>query len=297
MLTRRVPGPRFLPGLALALLLLVAPAAAQTFEGRRYHLSPGAHPGPLILALHGGGGTGRHLQRTSPIDAAAAAAGLTVVYPDAPDRIWNDGRWTAQARPELAQRDDAGHLMRLAQHLLRGAGDRRLFVIGHSNGGGMALRLACTAPDRIAGIAIVATKLLRDAPCDHVAPVPAILFHGTRDRLAPHDGNRTPRQTVRMGAILSSDATLAELARRNRCTGPPLRQVLPPLPVSGVIPRIEDWQGCAQPLRRVTLIGAGHGFPGGSTGPLAGALTGPALPDYDAAAAALAFWGLTPAPR
>lgn len=288
--------------LALCALLAAAPAAApvaaQEFEGRAYALTQGSGAGPLILALHGGLGSGPQLRRDSPIDPAAARIGATVAWPSAPDRAWNDGRFGpggARDRTGRAQRDDAGHLLRLAAQLQRGLADRRLFVIGHSNGGGMAMRLACLHPERLAGIAIVATKALAGVDCPNPAPVPTILFHGTADPLSPHDGNRTPRQVARTGAILSSDATLALLARHNRCTGPVRSTTLPRLPGSGITPRIDDATGCAAPLRRVVLSGGGHGFPGAPAfGRLRMGRIGPATPDYDAAAAAFAFWGLAP---
>jgi hypothetical protein len=56
--------------------------------------------------------------------------------------------------------------------------------------------------------------------------------------------------------------------------------------------------GCAAPLQRVVLTGGGHGFPGApGFGRLRTARIGPPIPDFDAAAAALAFWGLAPAAR
>lgn len=285
--------------LALCALLAAGPATAQEFEGRAYVLTPGA--GPLILALHGGLGSGPQLRRESPIEPAATAIGAAVAWPSAPGRAWSDGRFGEgglRDRAGRAQRDDAAYLLRLADHLQADLTDRRFFVIGHSSGGGMTMRLACLHPERLAGIAIVATKALAGVDCPNPAPVPAILFHGTADPIAPHDGARTPRQVRRLGAIVSSDETLARLARNNRCTGPIRSTTLPRLPASGITPQIDDATGCAAPLRRVVLIGAGHGFPGAPAfGRFRMSRIGPAVPDYDAAAAALAFWGLAPAAR
>jgi len=287
--------------LALGLAVLATPAPAQEFQGRAHELTPGTGAGPLILALHGGLGSGSQLRRESPLEAAATPTGATIVWPSAPDRAWNDGRFApggARDRTGRAARDDAAYLLALADHLGRNLTDRRLFVIGHSNGGGMAMRLACLHPERLAGIAIVATKALAGVDCPSPAPVPAILFHGTADPIAPHDGDRSPRHVARLGAILSSDATFARLAGHNRCTGPTRSQTLPPLPASGITPRIDRATGCAAPLQRVVLTGGGHGFPGAPAfGRLRMSRIGPAIPDYDAAAAALAFWGLAPAAR
>lgn len=280
--------------LTLALILLSAPSTSQTFEGRKYLLTPGSGRGPLILALHGTGGSGLQLRLDTPIDKAAAASGATVVFPDGPERRWNDGRWSGLNRPDTAARNDAQYLLRLADHLQSGQVDRRVFVIGHSNGGGMALLLACTSPKRFSGIAIVASKLLVDAPCKAPSPVPMILFHGTEDRIAPHDGHRSARQIARSGAILSSDATLAELARRNRCEGTSRVRRLPALTTSGIIPVINTASGCAAPLQRVVLVGGGHSFPGGASRPLLALLGGPEVPDFNAAASAMVFFKLAP---
>ncbi|MCB1389522.1 MAG: alpha/beta fold hydrolase [Rhodobacteraceae bacterium] len=272
----------------VALLLLAAPALAQEVA-----LPPGdPAQAPVVLVLHGGGGTGADLRRHSGFDALAAAAGVVAVYPDAPRRVWNDGRNPANPR------DDVAALLAMVDALAaRGIGDgRRLYVIGHSNGGGMAMRIACTAPERIAGIAIVATKTLLGAPCAHPdAPVPALFLHGTMDTIAPHAGRRTTdpdrrvaRLARRIGEAASAAETLALWSRRNRCSGETVA-VTDPDPADGITLRVHDFTGCAAPLRWVEMVGAGHGWPGATTRP-ALLRAEPHVNDIDAGAAALAFW-------
>lgn len=63
----------------------------------------------------------------------------------------------------------------------------RIFISGLSNGGGMALRVACAVPERVAAIGSVAGTYLVDlGECP--GGVPAIFFHGTRDEIVPYDG-------------------------------------------------------------------------------------------------------------
>lgn len=272
----------------LALMLSTLPAMAQEIA-----LPPGdAARAPLVLVLHGGGGTGADLRRRSGFDALAAAAGVVAVYPDAPGRVWNDGRDPSNGR------DDVARLLALVDDLAaRGIGDaRRLYVIGHSNGGGMAMRLACEAPERLSGIAIVATKTLVAAPCAHSdTPVPALFVHGTADPIAPHDGRRVAssdrrvaRLAARIGEALSAAETLALWSRRNRCTGERIT-ASDPDPGDGITLGLHDFTGCAAPLRWIEMLGAGHGWPGATQRPRL-LRAEPEVRDINAGAAALAFW-------
>jgi len=285
----------------LAAQAWVVPArAAEVFEGRGYMLHDARRPGagaaaPVVLVLHGGGGTGAQMRLASGFDAVARSMGAVVLYPDAPGRRWNDGRWAALGEDALAARDDTGHLLRLVADTRARLGLRAgpLFFFGHSNGGGMAMALACAAPGQVRAIAVIATKELREAPCATPAPVAALFIHATADRLAPHDGQRSRAQAARMGAIRSSDETHARWAARNRCTGPGAPGAARVLPRSGLRLSAQEARGCAAPLRREIIEGGGHALPGApeAGGPALRRLLGPFIPDYSAAAAAAAFWG------
>lgn len=272
----------------VAFLLLATPALADEVA-----LPPGdASRAPIVLVLHGGGGTGADLRRRSGFDALAAAAGVVALYPDAPGRVWNDGR------NPLNTRDDVARLLALVDDLsARGIGDaRRLYVIGHSNGGGMAMRLACEAPERLSGIAVIATKTLVAAPCPQAdAPVPALFLHGSEDSIAPQDGRRVTspdariaRLARRIGEAFSAPETLALWSRRNRCGGERVTEADPD-PTDSVTLRQHDFTGCAAPLRWIEMLGAGHGWPGAARRPLL-LRAEPEVRDVNAGAAALAFW-------
>ncbi len=291
---------RLLRNFLALLILLTAPVQAEDFAGRTYVITDAratADPAPLVILLHGLGGTGRHLRRTSGFDDFAARRNLVAVYPSAPDRRWNDGRWGALDRPDIEARDDVGWIAGLIADLAaRGIADPgQVHVIGHSNGGGMAVRIACDRPDILRGIAIVASKMLTDFACQATTPLPAILFYGTDDQIAPHGGRDESLKTVfdtPLGNTLSADATLALWRGRNRCgpAGPVQRS--DPDPTDGVTLAVTDWTGCAAPLRYVEMTGGGHAFPG-APGPLLPglrSLIGDPIRDVNAGEAALAFW-------
>ncbi|MDI6773752.1 MAG: hypothetical protein QME77_14375, partial [bacterium] len=67
-----------------------------------------AGPMPLILALHGGGGTGLNMEQLTlgGFNRLSETHGFAVIYPDGVDRHWNDGRGVADYR---AHRENVVH--------------------------------------------------------------------------------------------------------------------------------------------------------------------------------------------
>ncbi|MFM2356648.1 MAG: hypothetical protein RLZZ528_2384 [Pseudomonadota bacterium] len=255
----------------LTILLGLALATPLSAEIRDYEVFAGdlADPAaaPIVMVLHGGGGSGPQVRRTTGFDRFAAQAGVVAVYPSGDNRVWNDGRMgSATGRRIRAGRDDVADLIALARRLeAEGLGDAdRLFLIGHSNGGGMAMRVACARPDALAGIAVVATKVLTDAPCaDGRTPVPAVFFFGTADELNPHAGRQDPanRRDRVLGLSLSAAESLSLWARRNGCGARGAARIINPAD-DGVVVRAYDWQGCHAPLRYYETEGGGHAWPG-----------------------------------
>lgn len=126
---------------------LYVPAAAQ---------SPGAAL-PLVVALHGCWQTPEDFATGTRLNQAAERRGLLVLYPmqgpqDNRSRCWN---WFQPARRDAGETGDLLALVRevAARHAV--ARDR-VFVVGFSAGGFMAVNLACLAPDLVAGVAVAA---------------------------------------------------------------------------------------------------------------------------------------------
>ena len=282
---------------ALALALALArPAAAAGLDAVVTDASGGRDGVPIVLVLHGSGSNGRRIRRLSAFDTWARAAGVVAVYPTAPGGLWNDGRWAALDRPDIAARDDVAALLALVDRVGRGGpGDpARLYVIGQANGAAMALRLACAAPSRLAGIAVIGSKILTSAPCeDPDTPVPALFFYGTADELAPPAGRTDPAAalTRARGRSFSAADTIAIWRARNRC-GAESITARDPVPDDGVSLRQHDFVPCAAPLRYIEMVGAGHSWPGARP---AGPIRPRAAPerrvrDLDAGDTALRFW-------
>lgn len=263
---------RIMLAAAAVLLLAVCPVRADTFQTRDLILVDGrstAEPAPLVIVLHGFTGTPGSMQRKTRFDTLARRDGAVVVYPSGVLRRWNDG---------AVQRDgpdDVAYLSALISTLVaQGRADpARVFIAGHSNGGGMALRMACARPDLIAGISVVSMNAARTVPCAGAAPLPAFFIHGIQDPVVPATGS-APRG--RHGGYLSASATLEKWAARNRCTRTP--EVDRPQPPSQTT--YTKYRGCAARLYHLNIAGHGHEWPG--AGARATVIQGPATTTIDA---------------
>jgi polyhydroxybutyrate depolymerase len=200
------------PLLALALLLAGDAGAAEgdprpctlMVDGveRSYLLCRPAAPAPLpvVIMLHGGGGSGEAARVETGWDRKAAQEGFIAVFPEAlprdrgrparfrdNPRIWNDGR---AAFADAAINDDVGFIARLIEELIaHQQGDpRRVFVTGFSNGSSMAYRAGYQLSDRIAAIAPISSTGLRIRTGALTRPVPLFSSHGTADPLSPFAG-------------------------------------------------------------------------------------------------------------
>ena len=167
------------------------------------HLPPGyekAKPLPLVIMLHGMGGTAINSLRETGWSAKADAEKFIVAYPEGtrPDetkppslrsnaQAWNDG----SGRFHAAERkiDDVAFLRALLDKLSadNAIDARRIFVAGFSNGASMCFRVGAELADRIAAIAPDAgacwTEVLQPARA-----ISLCYFAGTADTLNPMEG-------------------------------------------------------------------------------------------------------------
>jgi polyhydroxybutyrate depolymerase len=158
----------------------------------RLHVPPGLDSGsavPLLVALHGGGGSGGQFASASGFDAVADREGFVVVYPNGTGAIptWNAGLCCgAAARDDV---DDVAFVSILIDEL---AADlpidpAKVVLTGHSNGSTMSYRLACELADRIVAIGVQAAPLTFDG-CSPSVPVSVLHVHGANDANVPIDG-------------------------------------------------------------------------------------------------------------
>ncbi len=233
------------------------------------HATPGPGPWPVVVMLHGAGGTALWTLRETRWAEASDREGFLLVLPEAtrPDpsrpagfldnpQVWNDG--AADAQPPRPAVDDVGFIVALLDDLAgRYAIDAaRVYLTGFSNGAAMAFRAAAECSDRFAAVAPVAGYChVRDPQL--VKPIPTLYMIAAADPLVPLDGGevvspwgrrRRWRPPVRH--------TLERWARALGCAAQP-RTVEQS---SGLL--IEEYPGPV-PFLVYTIADLGHHWPGG----------------------------------
>lgn len=269
-----------------------------TFEGRGYgiYIPPSViTPAPAVFVLHGGGGNGEIIRSYSGFDAQARSHRVVAVYPNGAATFWNDGRESQEVVKSSA--DDVQYLSGLidglaARHLIDPS---QVYLIGISNGGGMALRMACEASERIAGIGVITTKQLQNVDCSRVTPTPAAFFFGTEDKVSPHDGRVKGDEGLwgNKGKTYSAEATLALWKTFNRCTGGARSVTLDADPDDDTVVYRHIYEGCAAPLAYYEIAGGGHSWPGSPAkirNPLTNYVLGTVSYEINANEEALKLW-------
>jgi polyhydroxybutyrate depolymerase len=232
-----------------------------------------SHPAPLLLVLHGGGGTGELMERLTlgGLNRMADREGVVVVYPNGLDRHWNDGRGVSQYRAHRDNVDDVGFLSALIDHLGRSVAiDRnRVFSTGISNGGLMSFRLARELSTKITAIAPVAISMSENIAQMRppARPVPVVLIAGTEDPLVPWNGGDIGfKRGAKVGRVLSVRETVRYWAGHNQCAGAPAGTMESDRdPRDGTRVRREIYTPCREGADVVlyTVEGGGHTWPGG----------------------------------
>jgi polyhydroxybutyrate depolymerase len=135
---------------------------------------------PVVMILHGRGLTPAAMERISHLLPVVGRA--ITVYPAGWQRSWNAGGCCGVAHRQGV--DDTAFLSSVVHQVLTtqpDASSRRVYLVGYSNGGRMAMRVACADPGLFAGLAAV--EAVPVAPCAGTVPLPTVLIASTGDPL------------------------------------------------------------------------------------------------------------------
>jgi polyhydroxybutyrate depolymerase len=212
-----------------------------------------AHNSPLVVVMHGAGGTAEQVHSTFGWDALADREGFEVAYPNGFARYWNAG--FCCGAPHTRHVDDLGFLHGLVAQLVAqdGVDGRRVYAVGMSNGAMMAYAWACARPEDLAGIGPVAGALV--APCNPAPAITVVAVHGTADRSVPINGGVGPKSVSHYNYPPVA-VSLAPFVAADGCAPTPKRTDRPSVQLS-------TWT-CSRD-RNVTLAvvsGLGHEWPG-----------------------------------
>jgi polyhydroxybutyrate depolymerase len=217
-------------------------------------------PLPLVLMLHGGTGTSANIEEYLNLTRVAARETFAVVYPQGIRRAWNDARTNKTLMsPNASTADDVAFLNELVDQLVRqGIADpKRIFISGLSNGGFMAMRMACEAPERFVAFApiIASAPLTAGIDCRPARPLPVLLINGTDDSLVRFSGQAAANQG-NYGAV----ELAAFWGERNGCNGFS-DDALPDLdPADKSTITARRYSGCrtSGDVELLTVTGGGH---------------------------------------
>jgi polyhydroxybutyrate depolymerase len=216
---------------------------------------------PLMVVFHGSGGTGAEMEHTSDFDAVADQNGFFVAYLDSVGAKW----------VMTGANNDITYSEKLIQTIENAypIDQKRVYISGFSQGGGMVEQLACNFTANLAGAADVSENLnpASESGCLPSQPIKFILFHGTADPISPYNGGPS---AISGGTTYSAEQTAQFWAKNDGCASvPTTAQIADKLnDGSTVTDNKQVWSGCKGNTNVVfyTIKGGGHTWPGNFSG-------------------------------
>lgn len=221
-------------------------------------------PLPLIMVLHGYGAGGLLQAAYFGLDKLVNDKQFLLVAPDGtPDksgkRFWN--AVDACCDFDKTAVDDVKYLTGIVEEIASvwSVDRKRVYLVGHSNGGAMSYRLACDAAETFAAAFVLAPVFYGDAgKCKPKAPVAIRHLHGTADETVGYDGG-----TFATGSFMSAPKAVEAWAGFNGCAATPDTSAAPldlDKGVAGAETKITSYRGCkgAVSTELFTLEGSGH---------------------------------------
>lgn len=266
------------------------PANVQTIEvdGNRWSYvfsKPEGKAKGLILAMHGGGGSGPQFDESAHWSQKATAAGFAVVLPTGlPARptlpgnfrtnphVWNSGQ--LNPRSPRTKINDLAALERILSRCQAELGDVPIFLTGHSNGAGMSFRVAREWPDKVTAMGMMSGNLHTATGDPGKKPIPTLWIVGEKDPLTPFAGGTTKMEF--WGTEKENRPVLETAAEWAKWNG-----------FAGEVARSEGKQGVRE-YRYGNVVwvweclGHGHAWPGGKKDELPESIMGPDVTKVDA---------------
>lgn len=203
--------------------------------------------------------------KQTKLDLLADAKGFIVVFPDGYKRSWADGRGNTPA--DESQINDIVFIESMVKRLIAegSVNPKQVFLVGHSNGGFMAQRLAAEKPDLWKGVVSVAAQIsvftLKRKLALKSNPVSVGIIAGTDDPLVPYSGGY-----VRDGGeILSVEDSIQRWKEWNVCsTSVEKKTQIFKEDLTDIHIDFYRYESCAENTKvgLIQLNGLGHSWPG-----------------------------------
>jgi polyhydroxybutyrate depolymerase len=180
-------------------------------------------PVPLLVLLHGFSASGAIHESYFQLQALAESRGFLYAHPDGTKNSQGYGFWNATDACcdfEATHVDDSAYLRQLVDDIKAhyDVDPKRVFFVGHSNGGFMSYRMACEHADTIAAIVSLAGATYADASrCNPTSPVAVLQIHGTDDETISYNGGTL----FGGGEYPSAETTVADWVALDGCSSTP----------------------------------------------------------------------------
>src|SRR2546423_862861 len=203
---------------------------------------------PLVLDLHGSGGSSAGQDSNSGLESVSASERFIVATLDAVDARWN-------VPVQAGRPDDVAYVGDVIDHVAKQVctDEARIYATGFSGGARMTSLLGCKLGSRIAAIAPVSGLRLPGPGQCSGRPVPVLTFHGLADPQNTYDGHAAGRGDEWLESVPEA---LAGWARHDSCKGDAILDD-PPGPLSTM-----RYEGCADggEVRMIRIDGLGHAW-------------------------------------
>ncbi len=264
-----------------------------------FRLPEGAEPRPLVVMLHGKGGTGAWAADETGWDACAARYRFAIAYPEGeppnpykPAKFltnppsWHDG--SLDNTDQQKQETDLPFLSAMLNEITTryAINDRRIFFTGFSNGAGMTFAAAAALTNRIAAIAPVAGHCWNEY-AQLARAIPTFYLVGDRDPLIPINGGAV---ATPWGKTQYKPSVAETLSRWSRAVDRPISSfsLEADEDVTALADRFE-----IEPFVALTIRGQGHHWPGGK-GKLSHQIGGPNVSPINACELIWSFFQSVP---
>ncbi|NPA76122.1 MAG: phospholipase [Euryarchaeota archaeon] len=226
----------------------------------------------LLIALHGGGGNGRDMEKLTRLgfNNLADKYGFLVIYPDGIGRHWNDGRNLSQYETQRDNVNDVKFISMLIDWAIKNynVNASQVFVTGMSNGALMSYRLAYEIPDKITAIAPVDGSIplniyLNETPRGQL---PVLMINNVADPILPWDGGAPHFGSKKLGKVIGVEATAAFWAKVDNCSLVVAKKYLPdkdPNDGTRAWERMYENNATGMVVELIGIDGGGHTWPDG----------------------------------
>ncbi|WP_295646554.1 PHB depolymerase family esterase [uncultured Corynebacterium sp.] len=204
------------------------------------------HKLPVLVAFHANTQSAASFEHGASLEASAARLNAIIVYPQGVGRAWEGPTYARTRRGE-----DVQFVKQVLQRVSRDhAVDwNRIYTTGFSNGGAMALNMACQAPDLVAGaVGVTGAYYKPEFSRCKSGRVATMMIHQAGDQHMKIDGGS------RNGMEYYSQAgMLRELGKRAGCRPSQLRQSHPARGVT-----VYQYSGCRTETKAIRVAGGWH---------------------------------------